>query len=68
MSSIQGFIAIPKSSQKKRIKSNVEVFDFHLSEQEIEDLDRLDECQSPLIFFNMKLIVLNDYGPYRSDN
>ncbi|RDX57355.1 Aldo/keto reductase [Lentinus brumalis] len=39
----KGFVAIPKSSSKARIQSNLQVFDFELSEQEIADLDALDE-------------------------
>lgn len=40
----QGFIAIPKSAKKSRIESNLNVFDFELTEEEIAELDALDEC------------------------
>ncbi|KAI0714274.1 Aldo/keto reductase [Cerioporus squamosus] len=39
----KGFVAIPKSSSKARIQSNLQLFDFELSDQEIADLDALDE-------------------------
>ncbi|KAJ3876860.1 aldo-keto reductase [Lentinula edodes] len=39
-----GYVAIPKSSSKQRIISNIQVFDFELSDTEIQDLDGLDEA------------------------
>jgi hypothetical protein len=47
---LQGFIPLPKSSSKKRIVSNAELFDFELSADDIVHLDSLDEgrfCNSP---------------------
>ena len=38
----KGIVAIPKSSKKDRIRSNVEVFDFSLSDSEIAIIDKLD--------------------------
>jgi diketogulonate reductase-like aldo/keto reductase len=34
----QGYVTIPKSSKEDRIKANIDVFDFELSQ---EDMDRL---------------------------
>ncbi|KAK1221941.1 hypothetical protein PQX77_015231 [Marasmius sp. AFHP31] len=39
----KGYVAIPKSSSKKRIVSNTNIFDFELSDQEMAQLDALDE-------------------------
>ncbi|KIY43822.1 Aldo/keto reductase [Fistulina hepatica ATCC 64428] len=39
----KGYVPIPKSSKKARIVSNTQVFDFELSEEEIQVLDGLDE-------------------------
>ncbi|KAJ4489838.1 aldo-keto reductase [Lentinula lateritia] len=39
----KGYVAIPKSSSKQRIISNIQVFDFELSDTEILNLDGLDE-------------------------
>ncbi len=41
---MQGFVAIPKSAKKSRIESNLNVFDFELTAEEIAELDALDEC------------------------
>uniref|UniRef100_A0A0W0F7H4 NADP-dependent oxidoreductase domain-containing protein n=1 Tax=Moniliophthora roreri TaxID=221103 RepID=A0A0W0F7H4_MONRR len=39
----QGYVAIPKSSRQARIVSNTNIFDFELSELEMNELDSLDE-------------------------
>ncbi len=38
-----GIITIPKSGNRDRIRENADVFDFELSEQDMERLDALDE-------------------------
>jgi len=38
----KGVVTIPKSSNPKRIKSNSEVFDFELSQEDLEAIDALD--------------------------
>ena len=38
----KGVITIPKSSNKKRIISNADLFDFELSKEDIQLLDGLD--------------------------
>jgi len=40
----KGYVPLPKSSQKKRIISNTQIFDFELQQQDIEYLDSLDEA------------------------
>lgn len=37
-------VPLPKSVTPDRIKSNIEVFDFEISEQDIERIDRLTDC------------------------
>lgn len=44
----KGFIAIPKSASKIRIQSNLNIYDFALTEEEIADLDALDEGEELL--------------------
>lgn len=39
----QGFITIPKSVKEERIKSNIDVFDFELSQEDMADLEKLEE-------------------------
>ncbi|KAI8980146.1 Aldo/keto reductase [Trametes punicea] len=39
----KGYIPLPKSSSKQRIQSNLQVFDFELTDKEIAELDALDE-------------------------
>ncbi|KAM5530860.1 hypothetical protein V8D89_010429 [Ganoderma adspersum] len=39
----KGYVAIPKSAKNSRIQSNLNVFNFELTGQEIAELDALDE-------------------------
>ena len=39
----QGYIPLPKSSSEARIRSNLEVYDFELTPEEVAHLDSLDE-------------------------
>jgi diketogulonate reductase-like aldo/keto reductase len=39
----QGFITIPKSVKEERIKSNIDVFNFELSQEDMADLEKLEE-------------------------
>ncbi|CAH0551981.1 unnamed protein product [Brassicogethes aeneus] len=45
-----GITVIPKSSNSERIKQNIDVFDFELSEEEMEKLDSLDKGEEGRIF------------------
>ena len=52
-------VTIPKSVTKERIISNFDVFDFQLSSEEIETLQRLNRewrFIRPIVFFNGKEI------------
>jgi len=39
----KGFMPLPKSVRRERILSNGEIFDFELSQQEMEAFDALDK-------------------------
>lgn len=39
----KNFVVIPKSSRKERIYENADVFDFNISEEDMDFLDNLDE-------------------------
>ncbi|KAI8446788.1 NADP-dependent oxidoreductase domain-containing protein [Phakopsora pachyrhizi] len=47
-----GFVPLPKSDSPNRIKENVEVFDFELDSQSMEQLDGLDKGDSGAISWN----------------
>lgn len=40
----KGMVPLPKSVTPERIKSNLEVFDFEISEQDVDRIDRLTDC------------------------
>lgn len=40
----QGYIPLPKSSSEQRIRSNLDVYSFGLTPEEVDHLDSLDEC------------------------
>lgn len=45
----QGYAPIPKSVSKKRILGNIDLFDFELSQQEVEELHSLNEGASHVV-------------------
>ena len=44
----RGFVIIPKSSNPKRIKENFEIFDFILSDEDMEEIKKIDK-KSPCL-------------------
>lgn len=46
----QNITVIPKSSNPKRIKENIEIFDFGLSDEDLEKLNALDRGEDGRIF------------------
>lgn len=40
----KGIVPLPKSVTPERIKSNLEVFDFEISEQDVDRIDKLTDC------------------------
>jgi diketogulonate reductase-like aldo/keto reductase len=53
----QGYVAIPKSVSKERIVANKEIYDFELSEEEMEKLYGLDECESSRYLFSSAILT-----------
>ncbi|XP_037052277.1 1,5-anhydro-D-fructose reductase-like [Bradysia coprophila] len=53
-----GAIVIPKSTNKDRIKSNIDIFDFELSQREMEIIDSLN-TNDRLISFNESIYDKN---------
>ncbi|KAF7782287.1 hypothetical protein Agabi119p4_1663 [Agaricus bisporus var. burnettii] len=48
----KGYIPLPKSSRAERIRSNANVYDFNLSDAEMESLDKLDKGTDGAISWN----------------
>ncbi|KAJ8670146.1 hypothetical protein QAD02_001405 [Eretmocerus hayati] len=46
----EGIIVIPKSSNPDRIKANMDIFDFELTEDELRQLDSLDRGEDGRLF------------------
>lgn len=42
----KGIVPLPKSVTPERIKNNLEVFDFEISKQDVERIDKLTDCGS----------------------
>lgn len=41
----KGVVTIPKSSNPERIRSNADIFDFELTDQEVAEIDKLDKSK-----------------------
>ena len=48
----KGYVVIPKSSNHKHIKENFEIFDFKLTNEEMEEINKMGKTKK---FFNMPL-------------
>jgi diketogulonate reductase-like aldo/keto reductase len=46
------FVPLPKSENPDRIRSNIEVFDFEISGEDIEKLDKLDRGKDGSVTWN----------------
>lgn len=46
----KNIIVIPKSGNPERIKSNIDIFDFQLSDQDMNNLNALDKQEEGRIF------------------
>ena len=42
----RGIVVIPKSSNKERLKENIDIFDFELSDEDICRIEKLDTKKS----------------------
>lgn len=56
-----GAIVIPKSTNKDRIKSNIDIFDFELSKKEMEIIDNLNSNNRLVPFSHA---VYDKYYPF----
>ena len=48
-------VIIPKSTKPERIKSNIEIFDFSLTENEMKKINDLDKGEQGRMFTNLNL-------------
>ncbi|XP_058799848.1 aldo-keto reductase family 1 member A1 isoform X8 [Phymastichus coffea] len=64
-----GVIVIPKSSNPGRIKSNIEIFDFSLTDEEMHRLNSLDQAEVGRIFnfLFFKGVENHPQYPFRSE-
>lgn len=46
------FVPLPKSENSDRIRSNIEVFNFEMSEEDMEKLDKLDRGKDGSVTWN----------------
>lgn len=53
----RGIVVIPKSTHKDRMKQNLDIFDFELTEEEMEQLRKLDENKSMWAEYDDPMIV-----------
>ena len=53
----RGIVIIPKSTHKDRIKQNLDIFDFELTEDEMTQLKQLDENKSMWAEYDDPMIV-----------
>ncbi|KAK2583737.1 hypothetical protein KPH14_009655 [Odynerus spinipes] len=65
----QGIIVIPKSSSPDRIKSNINIFDFTLSEEDLNALNALDKGTDGRIFnfLFFKGVEKHPYYPFKKE-
>ncbi|XP_015585193.1 1,5-anhydro-D-fructose reductase-like isoform X2 [Cephus cinctus] len=65
----QGIIVIPKSSSPDRIKSNADIFDFELSNEELKQMDALDRGAAGRIFdfLFVKGVENHPHYPFKSE-
>lgn len=60
----RGVVVIPKSIRADRIRENFNIFDFRLSDAEMEAISALDEKKSP-IYDDMDLATVRAIGTYK---
>jgi diketogulonate reductase-like aldo/keto reductase len=63
----RGVSAIPKSVRRRRIKENFNIFDFKLSEEDMNKIKQLDTKES-LFFDHRNPAMVKQLGSYRLEN
>ena len=63
----RGVVVIPKSVRKERIQENFNIFDFRLSEEEINAIRELDTKES-LFFDHRDPVMVKMLGSYKLEN
>ncbi|XP_051167153.1 1,5-anhydro-D-fructose reductase-like [Leptopilina boulardi] len=65
----EGLIVIPKSSNPERIKANIDIFDFNLTDEELQQLDNLDRGAKGRIFSFLffKGVENHPYYPFKDE-
>lgn len=60
----RGVVAIPKSARKERMLENIDIFDFRLSDEDIQNIQTLDTRQSLFFSHRDPAIVkwMSEYG------
>ena len=58
----KGNVVIPKSSNPKHIKENTEIFDFNLTNEEMEEINKLGKTKK---FFNMPLAQQENFKNWK---
>lgn len=53
----RGIVVIPKSIHKDRMKQNLDIFDFKLFDEDMEQLKKLDENKSMWAEYDDPMIV-----------
>lgn len=49
---LRRFVPLPKSADPKRIYSNLDIFDFELSKEDMQKLDSLDRGKAGAVTWN----------------
>ena len=61
----RGIVAIPKSTHKERMEQNLNVFDFKLSDEEMQQIASLNQADTGFINFqdtNFVKYLIQNYG------
>ena len=59
----KGFVTIPKSSDPHRIEANANVFDFSLTNEEMENFDEMGRKQKDNCTWDPTSNDMSDFGP-----